>query len=117
MAKQLVRVMNPEATDDQVTQMASMMSTMALPYIAGIDHINMSAMFTKTSFISSSADIDAKVLVDSTTISGTDSDLTTVTNVYADLELVTSATMSFGKDVKVLSIANKEEYVNLPLSE
>ena len=117
MAKQLVRVMNPEATDDQVTQMASMMSTMALPYIAGIDHINMSAMFTKTSFISSSADIDAKVLAANSTSSGTDSDLTTVTNVYADLELVTSATMSFGKDVKVLSIANKEEYVNLPLSE
>lgn len=117
MAKQLVRVMNPEATEDQVTQMASMMSTRALPYIAGIDHINMSAMFTKTSFISSSADIDAKVLAANSTSSGTDSDLTTVTNVYADLELVTSATMSFGKDVKVLSIANKEEYVNLPLSE
>ena len=107
-------------TDDQLAEMVKGMTESFTSNFDGIDHINLSAMFSEKAFLSAKADVDVKVKTSSE--QSTSPDETTsisIIDTYLDMKLKSSTTLSFGEDVKVLTIANKEEYtlVNLDDSE
>lgn len=88
------------------------------PYFDGIDHINLSAMFSKEAFLNAAVDIDFKIKMGSISGSSTADEVTvkTTTDFYLDLKLKTSTTLTFGEDVNVIAIANKEDYTLIDLN-
>lgn len=105
-------------TDDQLAEMVKGMTESITSNFDGIDHINLSAMFSEKAFLSAKADVDVKVKTSSE--QSTSPDETTsisVIDTYLDMKLKSSTTLSFGEDVKVLTIANKEEYTLVNLDD
>ena len=108
-------------TEDQIADMVKGMTESITSNFDGIDHIKLSAMFSEKAFLSAKADLDVKVKVSSReSTSATDegaSSLVSVIDTYLDMKLKSSTTLSFGEDVKVLTIANKEEYTLVDLDD
>lgn len=105
-------------TDDQLAEMVKGMTESITSNFDGIDHINLSAMFSEKAFLSAKADVDVKVKTSSE--QSTSPDETTsisIIDTYLDMKLKSSTTLSFGEDVKVLTIANKEEYTLVNLDD
>lgn len=105
-------------TDEQLAEMVKGMTEPITSNFDGIDHINLSAMFSEKAFLSAKADVDVKVKTLSE--QSTSPDETTsisVIDTYLDMKLKSSTTLSFGEDVKVLTIANKEEYTLVNLGD
>lgn len=105
-------------TDEQLAEMVKGMTESITSNFDGIDHINLSAMFSEKAFLSAKADVDVKVKTSSE--QSTSPDETTsisVIDTYLDMKLKSSTTLSFGEDVKVLTIANKEEYTLVNLDD
>lgn len=105
-------------TDDQLAEMVKGMTESITSNFDGIDHINLSAMFSEKAFLSAKADVDVKVKTLSE--QSTSPDETTsisIIDTYLDMKLKSSTTLSFGEDVKVLTIANKEEYTLVNLDD
>lgn len=105
-------------TDDQLAEMVKGMTESFTSNFDGIDHINLSAMFSEKAFLSAKADVDVKVKTSSE--QSTSPDETTsisIIDTYLDMKLKSSTTLSFGEDVKVLTIANKEEYTLVNLDD
>lgn len=105
-------------TDDQLAEMVKGMTESITSNFDGIDHINLSAMFSEKAFLSAKADVDVKVKTSSE--QSTSPDETTsisIIDTYLDMKLKSSTTFSFGEDVKVLTIANKEEYTLVNLDD
>lgn len=105
-------------TDEQLAEMVKGMTESITSNFDGIDHITLSAMFSEKAFLSAKADVDVKVKTSSE--QSTSPDETTsisVIDTYLDMKLKSSTTLSFGEDVKVLTIANKEEYTLVNLDD
>lgn len=105
-------------TDEQLAEMVKGMTEPITSNFDGIDHINLSAMFSEKAFLSAKADVDVKVKTLSE--QSTSPDETTsisVIDTYLDMKLKSSTTLSFGEDVKVLTIVNKEEYTLVNLGD
>lgn len=105
-------------TDEQLAEMVKGMTESITSNFDGIDHINLSAMFSEKAFLSAKADVDVKVKTLSE--QSTSPDETTsisIIDTYLDMKLKSSTTLSFGEDVKVLTIANKEEYTLVDLDD
>mgnify|MGYP004656645177 FL=1 len=103
-------------TDEQLAEMVKGMTESITSNFDGINHINLSAMFSEKAFLSAKADVDVKVKTSSRQSTSPDeTNSISVVDTYIDMKLKSSTTLSFGEDVKVLTIANKEEYtlVNL----
>ena len=99
-------------TDEQLAEMVKGMTESITSNFDGIDHINLSAMFSEKAFLSAKADVDVKVKT-----SSEQSTSISVIDTYLDMKLKSSTTLSFGEDVKVLTIANKEEYTLVNLDD
>lgn len=105
-------------TDDQLADMVKEMTKSITSNFDGINHINLSAMFSEKAFLSTNADVDVKVKTSSDqSTSPDDTTSISVVDTYIDMKLKSSTTLSFGEDVKVLTIANKEEYTLLDLDD
>lgn len=105
-------------TDDQLADMVKEMTKSITSIFDGINHINLSAMFSEKAFLSTNADVDVKVKTSSDqSTSPDDTTSISVVDTYIDMKLKSSTTLSFGEDVKVLTIANKEEYTLLDLDD
>lgn len=103
-------------TDEQLAEMVKGMTESITSNFDGIDHIKLSAMFSEKAFLSAKADVDVKVkTLSQQSTSPDENNLISVIDTYLDMKLKSSTTLSFGEDVKVLTIVNKEEYtlVNL----
>ena len=103
-------------TDEQLAEMVKGMTESITSNFDGIDHIKLSAMFSEKAFLSAKADVDVKVkTLSQQSTSPDENNLISVIDTYLDMKLKSSTTLSFGEDVKVLNIVNKEEYtlVNL----
>lgn len=105
-------------TDDQLAQMVKGMTESITSNFDGIDHINLSAMFSEKAFLSAKADVDVKVkTLSQQSTSPDENNLISVIDTYLDMKLKSSTTLSFGEDVKVLTIVNKEEYTLVNLGD
>ncbi len=105
-------------TDDQLAEMVKGMTESITSNFDGIDHIKLSAMFSEKAFLSAKADVDVKVkTLSQQSTSPDETNLISVIDTYLDMKLKSSTTLSFGEDVKVLTIANKEEYTLLDLDD
>ena len=105
-------------TDDQLAEMVTGMTESMTSNFDGIDHIKLSAMFSEKAFLSAKADVDVKVkTLSQQSTSPDETNLISVIDTYLDMKLKSSTTLSFGEDVKVLTIANKEEYTLLDLDD
>lgn len=105
-------------TDDQLADMVKEMTKSITSNFDGINHINLSAMFSEKAFLSTNADVDVKVKTSSDqSTSPDDTTSISVVDTYIDMKLKSSTTLSFGEDVKVLTIANKKEYTLLDLDD
>lgn len=105
-------------TDDQLAEMVKGMTESITSNFDGIDHINLSAMFSEKAFLSAKADVDVKVkTLSEQSTSPDDTTSISIIDTYLDMKLKSSTTLSFGEDVKVLTIANKEEYTLVNLDD
>lgn len=105
-------------TDEQLAEMVKGMTESITSNFDGINHINLSAMFSEKAFLSAKADLDVKVKTSSRQSTSPDeTNSISVVDTYIDMKLKSSTTLSFGEDVKVLTIANKEEYTLLDLDD
>lgn len=105
-------------TDDQLAQMVKGMTESITSNFDGIDHINLSAMFSEKAFLSAKTDVDVKVkTLSQQSTSPDENNLISVIDTYLDMKLKSSTTLSFGEDVKVLTIVNKEEYTLVNLGD
>lgn len=105
-------------TDDQLAEMVKGMTESITSNFDGIDHINLSAMFSEKAFLSAKADVDVKVKTSSEQSTSPDENTSiSIIDTYLDMKLKSSTTLSFGEDVKVLTIANKEEYTLVNLDD
>lgn len=105
-------------TDDQLAEMVKGMTESITSKFDGINHINLSAMFSEKTFLSAKADVDVKVKTSSEQPTSPDETTSiSIIDTYLDMKLKSSATLSFGEDVKVLTIANKEEYTLVNLDD
>lgn len=105
-------------TDDQLADMVKGMTESITSNFDGIDHINLSAMFSEKAFLSAKADVDVKVkTLSQQSTSPDENNLISVIDTYLDMKLKSSTTLSFGEDVKVLTIVNKEEYTLVNLGD
>lgn len=105
-------------TDDQLAEMVKGMTESFTSNFDGIDHINLSAMFSEKAFLSAKADVDVKVKTSSEqSTSPNETTSISIIDTYLDMKLKSSTTLSFGEDVKVLTIANKEEYTLVNLDD
>lgn len=105
-------------TDEQLAEMVKGMTESITSNFDGIDHINLSAMFSEKAFLSAKADVDVKVKTSSEqSTSPNETTSISVIDTYLDMKLKSSTTLSFGEDVKVLTIANKEEYTLVNLDD
>ena len=105
-------------TDDQLAEMVKGMTESITSNFDGIDHIKLSAMFSEKAFLSAKADVDVKVkTLSQQSTSPDETNLISVIDTYLDMKLKSSTTLSFGEDVKVLTIVNKEEYTLVNLGD
>lgn len=105
-------------TDDQLADMVKGMTESITSNFDGIDHIKLSAMFSEKAFLSAKADVDVKVkTLSQQSTSPDETNLISVIDTYLDMKLKSSTTLSFGEDVKVLTIINKEEYTLVNLGD
>lgn len=105
-------------TDDQLADMVKGMTESITSNFDGIDHIKLSAMFSEKAFLSAKADVDVKVkTLSQQSTSPDENNLISVIDTYLDMKLKSSTTLSFGEDVKVLTIVNKEEYTLVNLGD
>ena len=105
-------------TDDQLADMVKGMTESITSNFDGIDHIKLSAMFSEKAFLSAKADVDVKVkTLSQQSTSPDENNLISVIDTYPDMKLKSSTTLSFGEDVKVLTIVNKEEYTLVNLGD
>lgn len=105
-------------TDDQLAEMVKGMTESITSNFDGIDHINLSAMFSEKAFLSAKTDVDVKVkTLSQQSTSPDENNLISVIDTYLDMKLKSSTTLSFGEDVKVLTIVNKEEYTLVNLGD
>lgn len=105
-------------TDEQLAEMVKGMTESITSNFDGIDHINLSAMFSEKAFLSAKADVDVKVkTLSEQSTSPDDTTSISIIDTYLDMKLKSSTTLSFGEDVKVLTIANKEEYTLVNLDD
>ncbi len=108
-------------TDEQIAEMVKGVTEPITSNFDGIDHIKLSAMFSEKAFLSSSVDVDANIKVSSyegsSSADGEEISSVNITDTYLDVKLKSSTTLSFGNDVKVLTIANKEEYTLVNLDD
>ena len=113
--------LDTEMTDAGMADMVNRMTNSITDNFEGINHIKLSAMFSEKAFLSTSADVDVNVKVSSSE-SGSSADGEEISSVnvidtYIDMKLKSSTTLSFGEDVKVLTIANKKEYTLVDLGD
>ena len=108
-------------TEDQIAEMVNGMTKSITDNFEGINHIKLSAMFSEKTFLSTSADVDVNVKVSSSgsgsSADGEEISSVNVIDTYIDMKLKSSTTLSFGEDVKVLTIANKNEYTLVDLGD